>query len=239
MDTHAMGIVNDAARAMGAPHDAAATLEEIVIQARRCLPEFEHVSVSRMCPEGTLQTLAATTDLARALDAAQSEAREGPCVDAGEHDETVVVRHAAEEQRWPAYLGKALPAGLRSQLGVRLATDGQGLICLNLHSTTHDDIDDGAIGVAEHFAVHAGLALGRARQEDHLRTAIGTRTVIGTAIGILMERIGLDRQQAFDHLVAESSRLNRKLREVAADLVSETEGRDLERAAGDWSYVGE
>jgi hypothetical protein len=39
--------------------------------------------------------------------------------------------------------------------------------------------------------------------------------------------------------VAESSRLNRKLREVAADLVSETEGRDLERAAGDWSYVGE
>jgi GAF domain-containing protein len=239
MDTHAMGIVNDAARAMGAPHDAAATLEEIVIQARRCLPEFEHVSVSRMCPEGTLQTLAATTDLARALDAAQSEAREGPCVEAGEHDETVVVRHAADEQRWPAYLEKALPAGLRSQLGVRLATDGQGLICLNLHSTTHDDIDDGAIGVAEHFAVHAGLALGRARQEDHLRTAIGTRTVIGTAIGILMERIGLDRQQAFDHLVAESSRLNRKLREVAADLVSETEGRDLERVAGDWSYVGE
>jgi len=231
----ALSVVKDAARALGTPQDAAATLEEIVVQARRCLPEFEHVSVSRICPERTLQTLAATTDLARALDAAQSEAREGPCVEAGEHDETVVVRHAREEQRWPAYLGKAVPSGLRSQLGVRLATDRQGLICLNLHSTTHDDIDDGAIGVAEHFAVHAGLALGRARQEDHLRTAIGTRTTIGTAIGVLMERIGLTQQQAFDHLVRESSRQNRKLRLVAADIVSETERRSLERASEDWT----
>ena len=86
--------------------------------------------------------------------------------------------------------------------GPARAPTGQGLICLNLHSTTHDDIDDGAIGVAEHFAVHAGLALGRAKQEDHLRTAIGTRTIIGTAIGILMERIGLTQQLAFDYLVA-------------------------------------
>ena len=106
----ALSAVKDAARAMEAPQDATATLEEIVVQARRCLPEFEHVSVSRICPEGTLQTLAATTDLARAFDAAQSEAREGPCVEAGEHDETVVVRHAREEQRWPAYVGKAVPA---------------------------------------------------------------------------------------------------------------------------------
>ena len=78
MDANALSVVKDAARAMGTPQDATATLEEIVIQARRCLPEFEHVSVSRICPEGTLQTLAATTDLARALDAAQSEACEGP-----------------------------------------------------------------------------------------------------------------------------------------------------------------
>ena len=235
MDANALSVVKDAARAMVTPQDPTATLEEIVIQARRCLPEFEHVSVSRICPEGTLQTLAATTDLARALDAAQSEACEGPCLEAGEHDETVVVRQARDEQRWPVYLGKAVPSGLRSQLGVRLATDHQGRICLNLHSTTHDDIDDGAIGVAEHFALHAGLALGRARQEDHLRTAIGTRTVIGTAIGILMERVGLDQQQAFDYLVRESSRQNRKLRLVAADIVSETERRSVERDVEDWS----
>ncbi len=239
MDTKALRVVKEAAHAMGSPQDPAGTLEEIVVQARRCLPEFEHVSVSRICPEGTLQTLAATTDLARELDAAQAEAREGPCVEAGEHDETVVVRHAREEQRWPGYLGKAVPAGLRSQLGVRLATEGQGLICLNLHSTTHDDIDDGAIGVAEHFAVHAGLALGRAKQEDHLRTAVGTRTIIGTAIGILMERVGLTQQLAFDYLVRESSRQNRKLRLVAADIVSETERRNLDRGSEDWTAFDE
>ena len=74
---HGLAIA-DAAAAFNSRTDAATTLQEIVTQARRCLPEFEHVSVSRIDPAQTLGTLAATTDLARAFDAVQSEARDGP-----------------------------------------------------------------------------------------------------------------------------------------------------------------
>jgi hypothetical protein len=179
-----------AAAAVHAQADSCATLAEIVRQARRCLPEFEHVSVSRIHPDDTLETLVAGTDLARSFDQVQSSVRQGPCIEATD-DDLVVVRDARHEQRWPAYISQATKLGLLSQIGVRLRSDAHGIICLNLHPTTHTDIDAGSVGVAEHLGVHAGLALGHVLKAEQLNTAIGTRTVIGAAVGIMMERYGL------------------------------------------------
>jgi len=224
----ALEAMAEAAAAIDSRPDASTTLQEIVTQARRCLPEFEHVSIARVSPAQTLETLAATTDLARAFDAVQSDSREGPCIAVTTDDEVVVVPRAHHEQRWPTYIGKAVGLGLLSQLGVRLRSDRNGVFCLNLHSTTHEDIDAGSTGVAEHFAVHAGIALGHLEAAEQLHTAIGTRTIIGTAIGILMERYHLTQATAFDHLVRLSSTENRKVRLVASDIVAEAE-----RAPGD------
>jgi AmiR/NasT family two-component response regulator len=49
--------------------------------------------------------------------------------------------------------------------------------------------------------------------------ALGTREVIGQAQGILMERERITPGQAFDILRHASQHLNRKLRDVAQDLV--------------------
>lgn len=202
------------------------------MQARRCLPEFEHVSIARICAAQTLETLAATTDLARAFDAVQSDSHEGPCIAATTDDEVVVVPRAQDgakdEQRWPTYIGKAVGLGLLSQVSLRLRSDQNGVICLNLYSTTNEDVDAGSTGVAEHFAVHAGIALGHVQSEEQLHTAIGTRTIIGTAIGILMERYHLTQATAFDHLVRLSSTENRKVRLVASDIVAESERGTLD-----------
>jgi GAF domain-containing protein len=225
MNNHelALATMTEAAAAINSRPDAPTALQEIVTQARRCLPEFEHVSIARVCPMQTLETLAATTELARAFDGVQSDSREGPCVAATTDDEVVVVPHARSEQRWPTYIGKALDLGLLSQIGVRLRSDRNGVICLNLHSTTHGDIDAGSTGVAEHFAVHAGIALGHVQAAEQLHTAIGTRTTIGTAVGILMERYQLTQATAFDHLVRLSNTENRKVRLVASDIVAQAE----------------
>jgi len=233
-DPHPLETMSEAATAMNAGQDLPSTLEEIVRQAQRCLPEFEHVSVSRIHPGHQLETLAATTTLARAFDTLQSEAREGPCAAAAHRDEIITVRHAPHEQRWPTYMAKALRLGLRSQVGVSLFSDANDVICLNLHSTTHEDIDPGSIGVAEHFAVHAGLALGHVMSEEQLHTAIGSRTLIGTAIGIVMARYTLNQEKAFAYLVRESSRQNRKVRVVASDIVAEAESEfeNLTNSAG-------
>jgi GAF domain-containing protein len=212
-----------ATQAMGKHRTPSDVLQEIVEQAARCLPEFEHVSVSRIREDRHLETLAVTTDLARQFDRVQSEARGGPCVEAGKLDEVVLVDDARHEQRWPAYIKGALPLGLRSQLGIMLFSDSRGAICLNLHSTTTDQIDGGSVGVAEHFAVQAGAALGHVESADQLKTAIGTRTVIGTAIGLLMERHDMGQEAAFNYLLRESSTSNRKIRLVAQELVQDKE----------------
>lgn len=215
--------VTEAALAIEQRADRSAILEEIVRQARHCLPEFEHVGLSLVGPGSKVETLAATTELTRIFDNLQGAAGSGPCLDVGQDSEIVVVENARHEQRWQPYISSALQHGLRSQLGVRIASRPQ--VCLNLYSTTFEEIDPGGVGVAEHFAVHAGIALGRYHEETHLRTAIGTRTVIGTAIGIVMERYGLNQSSAFAYLVRTASTTNRKVRLVADEIVSEREQR--------------
>ena len=223
MGTDPLQAITEAAEAMHLPSDAAAVIEEIVTQAPRFLPEFEHVSLSLIGLGQGVLTLAATTELAQQFDALQDATGEGPCLDATTEDETVVMKRAAHEQRWPHYIPRAVELGLRSQVGVRLKGQDKRLVALNLYSTSHEEFDAGSVGVAEHFAVHAGLALGDVQREEHLTTAIGTRTIIGTAIGILIERYGLNREQAFAYLTREASHQNRKLRLVAADLVEASE----------------
>ena len=57
------------------------------------------------------------------------------------------------------------------------------------------------------------------RRTEHLHAALTTREVIGQAQGILMERERISAGQAFDVLRRASQHLNRKLRDVAQDLV--------------------
>ena len=56
-------------------------------------------------------------------------------------------------------------------------------------------------------------------QLDQLGDALESRLVIGQALGILMERLDLDASSAFRFLVRVSSTSNRKLRDLAEELV--------------------
>ena len=62
--------------------------------------------------------------------------------------------------------------------------------------------------------------LSRLREEHlHLRIALKSRDIIGQAKGILMERHGIEADEAFDRLVKMSQETNVKVREVAENLV--------------------
>lgn len=76
--------------------------------------------------------------------------------------------------------------------------------------------------IAELFASHAALALGRACQERQLGEAIGSRKVIGQATGIVMERYKIEEQRAFQFLVRASQTSNLKLKAIAEELVVTT-----------------
>ena len=56
--------------------------------------------------------------------------------------------------------------------------------------------------------------------ETHLMEALESRTVIGEAVGIMMERYGLDADTALGALKRVSQQRNVKVRDLAAELVA-------------------
>jgi GAF domain-containing protein len=198
------------------------TLQAIALVARDSVPGFDEVGISTLDKRGNVETRAATGELVHALDRLQYALSEGPCVDTLRDAEIVSVPRITHEQRWPRYVPAAVDHGLRSQLAVRLYLDEEGTIGgLNLYSTSSDEIQPEAEATAELFAAHAAIALSYAHERETLNEALQSRKVIGQAIGIIMERYGINEDRAFAFLVRASSQSNIKLREIAQELVNQ------------------
>jgi hypothetical protein len=119
------------------------------------------------------------------------------------------------------YGPKAGALGLCSQLSFQFRADPQVRGALNLYADEPGVFHVEARYVGAMFADWAAVLLGWGRQETQLSEALESRASIGTAIGILMERYGLDQQRAFAFLARISQTGNIKLREVAANIVAE------------------
>lgn len=214
--------LTEAAKAINSPRSLEQTLDAIVAAARDNVPGFDHVGISVSHRDGKIETLAGTDRFVWELDQLQYEVGQGPCVESIRSEPVVVVEHARHEQRWPEFIPRAVTLGLRAQLALRLYTEEETLGGLNLYSTSSDTVEDDAIQAAELFATHAAIALGRARYEHQLNEALGSRKVIGQAIGIVMERYEINEDRAFHFLVRASSTSNVKLRDIAQEIVDTT-----------------
>jgi GAF domain-containing protein len=211
-----------AARAINQPRSVEETLQVIATTARSSVPGFDHVGISLMHADGTIETKAATGDLVWRLDSLQYGMNEGPCVSSLRDEPVLVVDHLSHDQRWPQYVPQAVKLGLRSQMALRLYVDDHGTMGgINLYSTTNDTIPEDAPPAAQIFAAQAAVALGRAEEVDQLNDALRSRQQIGTALGIIIERYQLDEQAAFSFLARLSSHSNTKLRDVAARVVAD------------------
>jgi GAF domain-containing protein len=213
----------DAARAIHSPRSLDETLDAIVHAARETVPGFEHVGISVVRRSGEIETRAGTGPIVWDLDALQVELGEGPCLDAVNEDPVILVEQAADDDRWPTYLPRAVEKGLRAQLGLRLYNDDQTLGALNFYSTDAGRVDPDAVQIAELFATHAGIAIGCARQAHQLNESVSSRQVIGTAVGLMMERYQLTEDRAFQFLVRASTTSNIKLRAIAEGVVTAAE----------------
>jgi GAF domain-containing protein len=216
--SHAM---TRAAREIDGRRDLGTTLNTIVDVARRSMAGIDHVGVTLVRREGRLETVAVTGLLVRSLADFQCALGEGPCVDAIRSDRVVVVEHARRDQRWPRYIPAAVRGGLRSQLGLRLFVDAdETLGSLNLYSTTSDTIPREIRELAQLFSAQVAGVVKHVQLEETLSTALQPRPLIGTAVGIVMARFGLDNEQAFAYLARVSQHSNLTLKDVAREIVA-------------------
>jgi GAF domain-containing protein len=223
----------DAAAAISQETSLSATLDAIVHETRASMPSFTDVGVSVVHPTGRVETRSGTGPLGWVLDGILYDVGEGPCLDTIRLRSTIVVPHLERERpgqqeeherRWPHYVPRAARHGVRSQMAVCLQDGGRAVGALNLYSTTSDTIEPQDVTAAELFATHAAIALRHARHEHHLTEALDSRRVIGQAVGIMMERYGIDEDRAFQLLVRTSSTSNIRLRAIAEELVRSVAG---------------
>ena len=169
------------------------------------------------------RTIGLKDSLAHRVDQIQYTAHEGPCLDAAVGDDLVRVDDLAVDQRWPTFSAAVVDRyGIHSMFSVRLQLEPNLRAALNFyaraaHVLTDDDLVAGAI-----FAAFVALSLEvqSARSEaEQMRIALQNSRQIGTATGILMARGCLTPEQAFEQLRQTSQHLNRKLRDIARDVV--------------------
>jgi GAF domain-containing protein len=196
-------------------------LETLAISAARNIPGADFVSITVRRRDEPLRTVAATDPLAERADRLQYELREGPCYAAVTHERFVLVNDMRTAVDFPRYGPPAVGMGIGAQAGIQLLHDGESA-GLNIYARTPGSFDRSTVAFAELFATQAGALLGYAAQVEQLSEALHTRTDIGTAVGILMERYGIDRHQAFGFLTRNSQTRNIKVRILAQQVIDGT-----------------
>jgi GAF domain-containing protein len=181
----------------------------------------DFASITILGKDRTLRTIGATDPRAETLDALQYELHEGPCYAAVTDERFVLVNDLAADGRFPRYAPKAAELGAGSQLAFQLVHNGDRA-GLNLYAHTPGAFDESTVQLAELFGTHAAVVLSFAKQVEHLSEALHVRTDVGTAVGVVMERYDISREQAFAFLVRNSNDRNVKVRALALDIINRT-----------------
>ncbi|MEU4242522.1 GAF and ANTAR domain-containing protein [Actinoplanes sp. NPDC026619] len=206
--------------------DLGGVLQKVADLAKRAIAGVEEASVTLVRGKDA-HTAAFSGDLALILDEWQYREGGGPCLDAAAASETLLVRDLTGEQRWPVYIAQALESGVRSSLSVGLPVHESVTGALNLYARKPDNFDQDAVVLAQTFSGYAAIALANAHLYDataslaqHLQAAMEHRAVIEQAKGIIMAERHCTPEEAFTILSRLSQTTNRKLRDIATDLVT-------------------
>jgi GAF domain-containing protein len=206
------------ARELAVEDTPESTAERLTALSLELVRGASDAGVSLVRGRGRIETVAPTSELVARADELQHHLGEGPCVDALHADE-VDVLDLVSDTRWPAWRPPVVDAGVRSMFCVQLALGDRELGALNLYATEPQAFDEADRVAARHLASHAAIAIASAHERATLREAITSRTVIGQAEGIIMERFAVDADQAFAVLVRYSQHRNVKLALVAQEIV--------------------
>jgi GAF domain-containing protein len=181
--------------------------------------------------EHVLHYVAASDEDSARLEEAQRQESRGPCVDALVLGENVTTSNVTTDERWPGLHEKLASSRVRAVLGTPVHVAGAPVGSINLYRDTPYDWTEEDVRA---FSSFAGIvdrlmaaALNAARHEElaeQLQHALDHRVVIERAVGILMERDGIDAPGAFEQLRGMARNSRRRVFEVASEIVERPAG---------------
>lgn len=212
----------DLARLLHAASSPQATLELICRAAVFVVPGADHASIT-VAVDDRFVTAAGSDPATGTVDEFQLELMQGPSLDAITALDVVVCHDVRTDDRWPALQARMDAAGdVRSVLSLRLFLQEDTVGSLNLYSNAPGAFTGEGQAIGAVFAVHAVVAMQAAHDRvkaANLQAALDNSRQIGAAIGIVMARESITADAAFHRLRRASQSSNRKLRDVADDVV--------------------
>ncbi len=170
--------------------------------------EYASVTAAR---DGAYATVATTSELATAVDRAQYDDQDGPCLRSLEENTPVGVRDIDTTIKWPGFRQAALSMGLHASVSIPLFSgSGDTIAVLNLYGRDAAAMAPLIAGVPAIFDPDLSLPADRddlqpldAGGEELLTgfaEALATRSTIQLALGIIMGRTGTSANDAYIEL---------------------------------------
>ena len=177
--------------------------------------------------KGELHVFASSSEQTRLLELLQVEADVGPCLEAYRTAQPMLVDDlAANSARWPAFARRAAEYDFRSVMALPLRLRSERVGALNLFRAETGPMTAADLSVGQALADVATIGILHQRiltrselVNQQLQTALNTRLVIEQAKGVLAERANLDMDTAFNMLRGHARRTNRRLAELAREVV--------------------
>jgi GAF domain-containing protein len=207
-------------------------LQRVVLLARHAVPAADSVSIT-VADGDRFHTSNSTNGNALEIDQAQYDQDDGPCLRAMRTSKQLQVTVGRDVEEWPIFTARAQDAGIHGVLSTPLTRAGESIGALNIYRRQERPFDDTEAQTARLIGEHGSIVLGKAldlssatKLNEQLKHAVASREIIGEAKGILMESQSCSRDEAFDILRRASQRRNRKLREIAEEMVTRVEARN-------------
>jgi GAF domain-containing protein len=212
--------IAELSRSLQAEEGPGDTMDLAVTLAIEVVDGAQDAAISLVHRGRIVETPAFTSECGLRSDRIQQELGVGPCLTAIRDEEVVSCPDLAGESRWGEWGPRtAEEAGIGSMLCFRMFTQKERLGALSLysprpHAFTGADVESGLS-----FAAHTAIAIAVARQDENMDIALDSRSLIGQATGIVMDRYDIDAVRAFTVLKRISQQSNVKIHEVAVELI--------------------
>ena len=198
--------------------------------SNRCVEVLDVSTVGIMLVDanGELRAMASSSEVMRIVELFELQSQEGPCLDSYRSGEPVDELLAPATDRWPTFAPVALAAGFRAAAALPMRLRDQVIGALNLFQTEPRALSGDDTLVARALADIATIAILQHRKiaeadaiNDQLHNALTSRIVIEQAKGAIAQAHGLSVDAAFTVLRGYARRTNRKLTEVAQEMLAD------------------
>ncbi len=206
-------------------------IDLLTVLSARCVELLDAAAAGILLADanGSLRVMAASTEQIELLELFQVQNQQGPCLDCYHTGTVVVAAQLDEASPWPEFAKSSVAAGYSSVCAVPLRLRATVLGCLNLFMSHPGALSQADIDLAQALADVASIAIVQAQasrdaaeREGQLQNALNSRVIIEQAKGMLAEHADIDMDGAFTRLRSYSRRNNRRLTDIALELVAGT-----------------